>query len=208
MGFDMHMREPPTAAEVKKAGLDTSDPGYFRYNARAMPVMVMTMMYAGVVVDDEAEPKFPDVPDSLPEARKDAMSKAIWDPSLDAKLPAADRAIVVKYRAILHAHSKHAGKVPAYKFQVNDGFLVAPDECALIVKALRSYHPDAAKLGQLKKVWHDAEAALEAQMGKDKGTVVYGNEELQLSLEDWKQWITDWAAYNEVAARHGGYTIE
>jgi len=205
MGFDMHMREAPTAAEVKKAGLDQSDPGYFRYNISAMPVMVTTMIWAGVVVDDEQAPTFPEIPESVPEARKDAMSKALWQPSLDAKLPAADRAIVVKYRATLHAHSKHAGKVPAYKFQVNDGFLVAPDECTAIVTSLRNYKPDPAKLAKLNQLRRDAQAALTKQLG---GAKPVGGGDDGLSLDEWKQWIADWVAYNTVAARHGGYTVD
>jgi hypothetical protein len=208
VGYDMNMVEPPTAAEVRKTNLDASNPGYFRYNISAMPIMVMTMMWAGVVVDDESEPEFPDIPDSLSEARKDAMSKALRQPSLDAKLPAADREIVVKYRAILHVHSKHAGKVPAYKFQVNDGFVVAPDECKAIVTALRAYKPDATKLANLKKIWHDARATLNAQVGSVGGGKPVLNDELQLSLDDWKQWIAEWTTYNEIAARHGGYTID
>lgn len=208
MGFDMHMIQQPTAAEAKQAGLDQGDPGYFRYNMRAMPIMVMTMTWAGVVVDDEAEPVFPPIPESLPEARKDAMSKALSDLTLDAKLPAADREIVVKYRAVLHSHSKHPGKVPAYKFQVNDGFIVAPDECLAIAKALRSYQPDAAKLGKLKRIWHDASAPLTADAEKRGEKVIIGNEELQLSVGEWKTWIAEFAAYNELAARHGGYTVD
>jgi hypothetical protein len=160
-----------------------------------------------VVVDDESEPAFPDL-GSLPEARLDAMTAALWKPALDSKLPPQDRITVARYRAVLQTKSKHAGKVPAYKFEVNDGFLVAADECTAIAKALRSYRPDPAKLADLKKVWHDREAAVNAAVGDKVGTPVYGDEELSLSLADWKQWIADWAAYNEVAARHGGYLVQ
>jgi hypothetical protein len=47
MGFDIQMTEPPTAAEVTRAHLDADDPGYFRFNWSAMPVMVVTMVWAG-----------------------------------------------------------------------------------------------------------------------------------------------------------------
>jgi hypothetical protein len=211
MGFDIQMVEAPKPAEAKKAGLPSDDPGYFRFQVQAMPAMVVTMVWAGAMTDDEEAPKFPKwPPDGVAQDRVTLMEKAVNDPKALAKLTPAEHKRVDEIQRFFHVHSKHAGTVPAFKFRTNDGYVVDPDECATIATRLRAFAPKvtAAQLEKLGAVYAASpNPGLDA--AKTRGEqVIVGNESLGLTLEEYRAWILQWATYNEVASHHHGYRIE
>jgi hypothetical protein len=207
------MLEPPTAAEVKKAHLDADDPGYYRFNFAAMPVMVVTMAWAGAVVE-EAGPAWPTwPPKGTSPTREEMLRDALWDKSLDAKLTVNERRATISMRAtyakIQATASKHKGKVPSFKFASNDGYIVTKTECAVIAAKLRTFANNltAAQLQELEKLYRKSQQPL-VDAAKQRGeTIVLGDQGLGLTLDEYKAWIVEWATYNEVASRHRGYSV-
>ena len=111
---------------------------------------------------------------------------------------------------ILAAHSKHSGKVPDYKFETNDGFIVDADEAKLLSQSLRVYatHADQASLNAVSAAYVKLRHA-EIDDLKVNGLEIHDSPQpLDLTLPDYKAWILKWAAYNEVASHHGGYEID
>jgi hypothetical protein len=212
MGFDIQMVEPPTAAEVKKAQLDHDDPGYFRFNWSAMPVMVVTMAWAGAVVEEKAPawPAWP--PKGTPDNRKELLEESLYD-KLDPKLTVAEKKATIAMRGELDklraTRSKQRGKVPSFKFAANDGYVVSAAECAIIATKLRAFAKQvtADKLIELEKLYREAQQPL-VDAAKQRGeTVIIGNQPLGLTLDEYRAWILQWAAYNDVASHHRGYSI-
>lgn len=214
MGFDIQMNEPPTAAEVQRAHLDADQPGYFRFNWSAMPVMVVTMAWAGAVVEEKppAWPAWP--PEGTPADHRDLLMEAVSDPKREPELTVPERkatiAIRARFERLRATRSARPGKVPAYKFASNDGFIVTAAESAIIAAKLRTYAKQLtpAKLAALDKVYRDAQQPLLDDAKQRGETVLLGNEGLGLTLDDYRGWILQWAAYNEVASHHRGYRIE
>jgi len=213
MGFDIQMVEPPTLAEAKKAQLDHDNPGYFRFNWSAMPVMVVTMAWAGAVVEEDA-PSWPEWPPKrTPSERKDLLSEALWDATLDPRLTVEEKQATIVTRVaiakIRATGSKQVGKVPSFKFSTNDGYVVTATECAIIATKLRAYAKKVtrAQLTELDKLYREVkQPMLDATKQRDE-IVVLGDQGLGLTLEEYREWILQWATYNDVASHHRGYAV-
>jgi hypothetical protein len=140
--------------------------------------------------------------------------EAVADAKRDPELTVPERKATIVMRArfaqLRATRSARPGKVPAFKFSSNDGFVVSAAESAIIATKLRAYakHLTAAKLAQLEKVYRDAQRPLVEDAKRRGETVLIGNEGLGLTLEDYRTWILEWAAFNEVAAHHRGYRVE
>ena len=85
--------------------------------------------------------------------------------------------------------SANPTKVPAFKFSTNDGWLVDPEECRLIARALRKAVANSSKFFGLFS------------------SFLPSRKESGISKREAGQWILNWAAYNEVASKHGGYKV-
>jgi len=215
MGMDIEMVEKPTKAEIQAAKLDAESPGYWRFNVSGMSAMVVVMDVAGLM-SSENHPEFPAWPPAAaPAARRDVLAAAASDPKLEAKLTSAEKLSLERSRArfdeILKLRSIALNHVPAYKFGSNEGWLLTSDECVLIATKLHAYAKSAtqADLDRADKAYRARQAALEATIGKsDPGMIsLVGQSGLDMALADYKQWIEQWATYNEVAAKHHGYKV-
>ncbi len=213
MGFDIQMVEPPTKAEVARAKLD-ADPGYFRFTSSAMPVMVVTMIWAGAVVSEAAPPWPAWPPKQTPAARSELLQAAVLDKTLEPKLTVSERRATIVMRGKLAkvraTRSKHAGRVPSFKFETNDGYIVTAAENTIITTKLRSFakRVTANELAQLDTLYRESQQPL-LDAAKQRGeTVIAGDRGLGMSLDDYRSWIEAWAAYNEIAASHRGYSVD
>ena len=215
MGMDITMHEPPTAAEVREAGLDADAPDYYRFNVSGMHVMVLAMVAAGVVSDRDPVPEFPVwPPNGAAKDREDALRDAVDDPSLEVRLTSAERIQLRTAKAAnakaLASRSKRKGMVPAYKFQSNEGWIVTPPECTAIATRMQAY---ASRLTQkdltaLSVAYAKAQARLLQQIQRPGETVVYNPTDLGMTVAELREWVESWAAYNRIAAKHGGYRVE
>jgi hypothetical protein len=215
MGMDITMNEPPTPAEVRAAKLDEDTPDYFRFNWGGMHVMVMTMIVAGAVVEGDKAPTFPSWPPAgTPKARKDLLDEALGDPTLDAKLTAAE---VIRVRdtrktrkRLLSTHSSRPGKVPAFKFLSNEGWIVAGDECAVIATRLRAYASKItqAELDALDRAYQASQRKLLDATEQRGEVTVMGGGGLGMTLAEYKAWMAEWATFNSIAEKHGGYRVQ
>lgn len=215
MGMDITMNEPPTAAEVRQAKLDHDDPAYYRFNHGSMAAMVLTMISAGAVVQGDPAPTFPTWPPAgTPADRKDLLDEALADASLEVKLTPPEqirvRTVRKRWKQLLATHSARKGKVPAFKFMSNEDWIVAGDECTVIATKLRAYaaHLTQRDLDAFDKAYTESQRALTAKIQQPGMTTVLGNEGLGISLDEFRAWIEQWATFNEIAARHGGYHVD
>jgi hypothetical protein len=215
MGFDIQMIEQPKPAELKKIGLAEDSHGFYRVKAAMMPVMVLTMEWAGALAEDDTAPDFPAwPPKDAPADRKKVLDAAGSDPKAEAQLTPAEKKQLAAAKKATHdaqtVHSKHAGMVPAFKFATNDGFIVTADEAKVISTKLHAYADkvNAAQLAKLQKAYEEKQKPL-AEAAKKRGeTVPPGAEQLNLTVDNFKAWVNEWAGYNDVASHHGGYKID
>jgi len=100
------------------------------------------------------------------------------------------------------------GRVPAYKFESNDGWLVSPEECRIIAYGLRSAHDQRGDelFPTEAPAATDLVPGLSDFMGVEAAPMLEGfgvpepDEAQELLLE--------WADYNERAAGQGGYRVD
>ncbi len=149
-----------------------------------------------------------DVPPERVKILHRAMSGKGDDHELTPKERAAVKSMLRRAEEIRATRSRKRGMVPAFKFRTNDGWLVVPEECSAIARALRSFAPgiDARKMSELEVAYAQAQAKLLTKIPKSE-VVVSGNAKLGLSPEELRRWVLQWAAYNELAASHQGYRI-
>lgn len=214
MGMDITMNEPPTPAEVRQAKLDADSPDYFRFNWSGMRVMVTTMVAAGAVTEEEA-PVFPPWPPAGTAAdRQDLVRDALFEPTLEVKLTSAEQIRVRTMRTtrkkLLATHSKKPGKVPAFKFLSNEGWIVAGDECTVIAKQLSAHAAriTQADLDALDREYVAAQKKLMAATMRPGEIDLLGERGLGMTLAEYKAWMVQWSAFNAIAAKHGGYRVE
>ena len=215
MGMDITMNEPPTAAEVREAKLDADNPSYFRFNWGGMRVMVTTMVAAGAVVEGDKRPALPTWPPAgTAQERKDILGEALGDPSLEVKLTPPEQIRVRAARRtrnlLLTTHSAKRGKVPAFKYLSNEGWIVAGDECAVVATQLRGYAAriTQADLDQLDREYRAAQKNLIDATRREGEVTVFGDQGLGMTLMEYKAWMWEWATFNAIAAKHGGYRVE
>ncbi len=215
MGMDITMNEPPTPAEIREAKLDTDNPGYFRFNWGGMHVMVTTMVAAGAVVEGDKRPVLPTWPPAgTAKDRKDIVGEALGDPSLDVKLTPPEqirvRATRKTWKQLLSTHSAKRGKVPAFKYLSNEGWIVGGDECTVVATQLRGYAAriTQADLDLLDREYRTAQKKLLDATRRDGEVTVFGDQGLGMTLVEYKAWMFEWATFNAIAAKHGGYRVE
>lgn len=104
------------------------------------------------------------------------------------------------------AATRLARGVPTFKFTSNDGWIVLPDECLAIAAALRACVVDDSFTSRVNEMSDSIDeavrAALEA-MGHPPASAIRA----PMSQPELARWITGFAAWNEVAATAGGYTV-
>ncbi|MDC0720276.1 hypothetical protein [Nannocystis bainbridge] len=185
MGYDLQMvRTPPTVDEDELPN-SSGVAGYYRFNVRGMATTVGALEWADAIHYGEAAP----IPElelgELDEERVLAAFAALRGEAAEGPAPteaelAAARAYLQAHEAAVESSSLKDGRVGAFKFQSNDGWLVTPEECAVLARKLREhveviaqdYFPDAG-----------------------------------VAREDGRKWILGFARYNEIAAEHGGYRV-
>lgn len=211
MGMDLTTVEKPKDVPGSYAKAHP-DPGYYRFNVQGMASMVSLMSAAGVL-SDEPSPKFPERP-----APKDPKHGQLYDEVMGgnkearAKLKADELRLIDAYvaevRKLQKTRSASADKVPAYKFQSNDGWFVSPDECRLIARAMRNFatHVTSAQA----KAANDASKRRDEQLYKavdPSGAMVRLTQQTGMSVEELRTWMLDWADYNTLASFSGGYEV-
>jgi hypothetical protein len=184
MGFDLFMLETPSEWPAAYQPMFEDQPEYWRFQNDAMAGMVALMAEAGVLDAVVPQPEFPDwPPPGLSDERAGELEGWVYADAEEEESPTAAEAALLEpfrrhLREILRTRSASAEFVPMFKFQTNDGWIVGPEECAVIAEGLRET-VDSLRVPE------------ESGLTRDEG----------------REWILNWAAYNEVAARHGGYKV-
>ena len=179
MGFDLYMLKEPKFQIA---------PGYWR----GLGGVVEAMIEAGVLDTETGKPEI-DAPWPPPGVQESRAKKIIAhlrdDEPLEITPTAEEMAACRAYHAAYEAYeawaqsrSPFSDKVPAYKYDANEGMHVVPEECALIAAALEKLLEDPPEDLAERCDWDDDEDTL-----------------LEL-IEDWKD-------YNFVASTHGGYRV-
>lgn len=120
MGYDMHRIDAPP----NSPGQD-----YFRLNIRGMGKM--RELVDGILCDTP-HPPFPSEPLGWDESTTEEFCE--WSGDSPTQ-PHAREDFNIHHRetrAQLGFRSAHTGKVSAYKFGSNDGWVVVPDECTIL----------------------------------------------------------------------------
>src|SRR5262249_6073115 len=100
------------------------------------------MAVAGVLDEEASSPKLPDWPPrGVSAERADQLSLYLFAPAkLDKVIKPSERRPVAdfleQFADATGRGSDTPGRVPAYKFRSNDGWLVTPDECRVIADGL------------------------------------------------------------------------
>lgn len=211
MGMDINTIEVPKNVPASYQS-QHSDPGYYRFNVQGMASMV-TLMSAAGVLSDEAPPKFPDAPKP-----RDPKHQPLYDDVFMGKkesraqlkpdeLKALD-AYVATVRKLQGQKSAAPEKVPAFKFQSNEGWFVSPDECRVIARAMKNFATRVS--GSQVKAANDASKKKDEQLAKavdPTGKMTRLTEETGMSIDELKKWMLDWADYNTLASFAGGYEV-
>lgn len=190
MGFDLRMLEEPVELGQEYQPEFDDDPGGFQMTSAGMGIMVEVMHKAGVLEFDTSEPQWPWPTTVLPAARAELLEEWVFmvenpevEPTEEEKrllMPVRDEIDRAK-----RCRSVQPGKVPAFKFSTNDGWIVVPQECLAITQGLKAAIERDGAVGFLPS-----------------------EEAIGLSEKEVKDWVLNWAAFNELAARHGGYSID
>lgn len=186
MGYDLQMVRTPPAVDEKELPNSSGIAGYYRFNVWGMRMTVGALEWADAIHYGPA-PEIPELElDGLEEDGVFAAMEALRGEA-PADAPSPTQAELAAARAYLQAHedavsssSLTDGRVGAFKFQTNDGWLVTPEECAVLARKLRA-HADLIA----RDYFPDAD----------------------VSREDGLKWILGFARYNEIAAEHGGYRV-
>ena len=211
MGMDISTIEKPKDVPASYAK-QHSDPGYYRFNVQGMASMVTLMLAAGVL-SEESPPKFPEAP-----APKDPKRQPLYDEVFMGKKEARAKlkpdelkaidAYIAAVRKAQGARSASPDKVPAFKFQSNEGWFVSPDECRAIARGLRNFAN--AVTGAQAKAANDAAKKRDEALAKQvdpTGKMTRLTQETGMSVDEMRTWMLDWADYNTLASFAGGYEV-
>lgn len=179
MGYDLQMIVEPKFQLT---------PGSYRTSGSGIDLLANIMAQAGVL-DDTPAPRL-GLAWPPPGMDEDRAEQVYWSLSGHAApnppASATELKACVRYKTARdlweQTRSPQPGKVPCFKFQTNDNWFVAPEECSLIVAAL-------------DKLLADLPEDLGSMIGFEGDT-----EELIELIEDWRD-------YNLVAISHGGYKV-
>jgi hypothetical protein len=214
MGYDLHMAERPAAVPEGYVPQYEGQPEYFRVRAEPMKVLVALMAEADAV-SLEPTPEFPRwPPPGLDEKRAAAIAAHRRDggrltPPLTIFEQAALRASEDALEAILRRPSAEPGRVPVYKFQSNDGWWVSPEECRGLDRSLRRFADELSDdvLAAVLAPFEAVQRREAEHYRRTQGFVPLGFESPILTTESAREWLREFAAYNALAAEHGGYHV-
>lgn len=189
MAFDMEFLVEPDDLPDDYESQDEGHPECFRAGGDAMALLVTVMTRAGVIDAVQPTPEFPRwPPPGLDEGRAQELARYWDEPSeVDKRLQPSEVPVIEAYRRArddaARTGSPNSGKVPAFKFESNDGWIVTSEECRSIVEGMsRLLSGDLeAFLCLLKADGWDPEAVTEL--------------------------MRLWTSYNRIAADHGGYRV-
>lgn len=179
MGYDLQMIVEPKFQLT---------PGSYNTSGSGIDLLANIMDLAGVL-DDSPVPTL-EVAWPPPGMSAERAEKVYWylngSAAPNPPASAAEFAACGNYKTArdrwAQTRSPQADKVPGFKFQSNDNWLVTPEECSLIAAALDKLLADPPKnLGETIGFEGDAEELMEL--------------------------VEDWRDYNFVASTHGGYTV-
>jgi len=207
MGLDLSMLRTPDEMTEDVPALVRESPGYFR----GAPFDIMDA--AGIFDDDVEYLKFPDWPPAgLKESRAEQLLSLLEPPAeedpvyslLDLKPTYRELRVMQKYvtekARARTVRSKKQGRVPALKFDSNDGWIVTPEECLIIAYRLRSYLAEESPADRDDQNWRDV--FLKAANGDPDAHDAF----LKAEDED-SEWVDAFVVFNEVAAKYGGYEV-
>ena len=128
----------------------------------------------------------------------DALRGAIVD-APDDDLIAALLSYEERVAAIVSRPGSKAGKVPAYKFESQDSWLVGPEESRTVAAAVKRA---LDQRGEALFPDEEPQNRITEQLERDD------DEPMQLpSAEEAREWVGAWIAFNEEAAGKGGYRV-
>jgi hypothetical protein len=214
MGMDIYMVEVPAGLPPGYVPHDREQPDYYRFTTSSMAAMLALMEAARVIANDPvpACPRWP--PEGVRDDRLPLIEASLSSERLDAALTQSERQTVleaiVRNATLRSTRSHTAGKVPAFKFLSNDGWIVIPEECDAIAAALYRHaeHTSVHDLGLAEAAYQEKQRAVLLPRSVAGELVLLGDEPLGLSLAELRAWVREWAAYNELASRHGGYRVD
>jgi hypothetical protein len=213
MSFDMQMVEPPKQLPPAYVAQYEERPGNYSLNTSAMVIMVTVMEAAGILGDDPVPqwPAWP--PKGIAPERLKLLEEAVSEEKIKPELTDAERRLATSAiedsKRVRSTRSKKLDRVPAFKFRSNDGWLVTSEECGLIAAGLRRF---AERLKQedleaLDKQYQESQKKLMEALPPGH-VVLSGNQPLGLTLPELKQWVMQWAAFNALAEKNGGYLVQ
>jgi hypothetical protein len=178
VGYDIDMAIAPAGSIPGYEPQFADCPGYIRFAGMSMPYMVEIMQAAGLL-DDADPPKFPAFPPGLPEGRADDLSAFFDDgEAIDPPPTPAERELMV---AFLAGRAK--------------------------VEAARSQQPDRVPRFKFRSNDNWLVCPEECRIIADGLTQYADANEGRANQDiDWSG-VRQWAAYNRVAAEHGGYRV-
>ncbi len=158
----------------------------FRANISAMPVLRDAMTASGVM-DWEWEAQWP-APSSLAPGDPDSPEYEAWA-----------EAVFALHEPVRAARASNAGLVPAAKFCSNERWLVHPEECIIIARAL-----DRLLELMAQEELIDEHAALSGAL--EIAMDIVGFETLK-RIRGSMSLVREWSRFNRSAAGYGGYRV-
>lgn len=187
MGFDLSMVRKPPSVDERELPNSNGIPGNYRFTTWGMQMTLGALEWADAIYYGRA-PALPalDV-GGLDEEGVVAALAALVAPGEGSAGPAPSAEALDLARRHLRAcedvltrSSLCDGRVGAYKFRSNDGWLVTPEECEVLDARLRASATMIAR-----------------DMFTDAG----------LTADEGLRWVLGFARYNAVAAAYGGYRV-
>lgn len=154
MSFSFRMINPPEADPSYKP-LVADAPDYYQVNSIGMEILY-TIMSAGSMLDEDCEP--PNFDEALPEWMDEERVEEVMDAlelgdAPDPPLTNKEREAIAQARLaqkiLLQVQSPTSGRVPAFKFGSNDGWVITPKECAIITSEAARIRADPELLSRV-----------------------------------------------------------
>lgn len=187
MGYDFTMVRTPPSVDARELPNSNGIPGNYRFTTWGMQMTLGALEWADAIHYERTH--------TLPALEVGALDTddvaaafaSLAAPGGEPVGPTPSAAALDLVRRhqraceeVLTRSSLRDGRVGAYKFQSNDGWLVTPEECEVLDRCLRA-----------------SAAMIARDMFTDAG----------LTAEDGLRWVLGFARYNAVAAEHGGYRV-
>jgi hypothetical protein len=141
MSFHFQMRAKPQPAASYKPMLADA-PEMYQVNNYGMELICRALSVANILDENCESPDFDaTLPDWLSPERVDEITDALEfgdepDPPMTEKERNAIQEAETAQQALLETRSPNSGKLPAFKFGSNDGWVVTAEECAIICSAI------------------------------------------------------------------------